>query len=123
MKKLLFLDFHGVLHSTTSAYDDLLCKAPLLSDVLAKYPCDVVISSIWRFNYELDYIRSRLPSPLSEMIIGKTCAPEIGRWVRYMEIQRYLTVIEPLADWRALEDAFLEFPKECRELILCHYIA
>jgi len=35
MKKLLFLDFDGVLHSTTSAYDGLFCKAQLLSDVLA----------------------------------------------------------------------------------------
>jgi hypothetical protein len=26
----------------------------------------------------------------------------------------------PLADWRALDDSFLEFPKDCSELILCH---
>jgi len=54
------------------------------------------------------------------MIIGKTGGPEISRWARYMEIQRCLTVTKPLADRRALDDAFLEFPKECSELILCH---
>lgn len=119
-KKLLFLDFDGVLHSTTSAYDDLFCKAVLLSDLLAKSPCDVVISSSWRFNYELDHLRSRLPSPLSGMILGKTGDPEVGRWARYMEIKKYMAVNKLNSDWRALDDAFLEFPKECPELILCH---
>ena len=36
------------------------------------------------------------------------------------KIKQYLKVNKPLADWRALDDAFLEFPKDCPELILCH---
>jgi trehalose-6-phosphatase len=118
--RLLFLDFDGVLHSTTSASEDLFCRAELLSDLLLEHPCNVVISSSWRFNSDLQDLSKRLPSPLSKLVVGKTGTPETGRWPRYLEIKQYVKVNKPLADWRALDDAFLEFPKDCPELILCH---
>jgi len=116
----LFLDFDGVLHSTTSAIEDLFCKASLLNDLLSERPCNVVISSSWRFNSDLNNLKSKLPLPLAKLVVGKTGPPEIGRWPRFSEIKQYLKTHRPLADWRALDDAFLEFPKECPELILCH---
>jgi hypothetical protein len=116
----LFLDFDGVLHSTTSAIEDLFCKASLLNDLLSERPCNVVISSSWRFNSDLNNLKSKLPLPRAKLVVGKTGLPEIGRWPRFSEIKQYLKTHRPLADWRALDDAFLEFPKECPELILCH---
>ena len=118
--KFLFLDFDGVLHSTSPSIDDFFGKAPLLSDLLAVHPCHVVISSSWRFNSELDHLKAKLPDPLAKLVVGKTGKPEIGQWPRYSEIKQYLRMNKPLAEGRALDDAFLEFPKDCPELIPCH---
>ena len=39
----------------------------------------------------------------------------------YQEIKAYLDQRgKSLANWRALDDAVLEFPKECEQLILCN---
>jgi len=118
--KLLFLDFDGVLHSTTTSIENLFQRASLLNELLVELPCPIVISSSWRFHLELGDIKSKFVDPLSSLIIGKTGPPEIGRWPRYSEIKKYLTLNKPLMDWRALDDAFLEFPDDCQELILCH---
>lgn len=118
-KKLLFLDFDGVMHSTSASAEELFCRANLLSDLLEKHPCCVVISSSWRFNSDLDLLKKNLPEPISNLIIGKTGPPEFGRWPRYSEIKKYLKTHQPLSEWRALDDAFLEFPESCPELILC----
>jgi hypothetical protein len=43
------------------------------------------------------------------------------RLTRYQEIKAYLDQRgKSLANWRALDDAVLEFPKECEQLILCN---
>ena len=118
--KLLFLDFDGVLHSTTTSIENLFQRAFLLNELLIELPCPIVISSSWRFNLELGQIKSKFVEPLSSLIIGKTGPPEIGRWPRYSEIKKYLMLNKPLTDWRALDDSFLEFPDDCQELILCH---
>jgi len=116
----LFLDFDGVLHSSSSAVEDLFCRAPLLNDLLTEYPCNIVISSSWRFTSDLNQLKSKLPEQLAKLVVGNTGQPEIGRWYRFAEIKKYLKVYRPLADWRALDDAFLEFPENCPELIQCH---
>jgi hypothetical protein len=118
MRKLLFLDFDGVLHNTTSSEGLLFEKLNLLSDVLLEIPCPVVISSSWRFHHELNMLKSYL-KPISKLIVGTTGDPFIGRFPRYHEIKAYLNLQAPFADWRALDDSFLEFPKLCPELILC----
>ena len=118
--KLLFLDFDGVLHSTTTSIENLFHRAPLLNELLRELPCPVVISSSWRFNLNLSQIQLKFAEPLASLIIGKTGPPEIGRWPRYSEIKKYLMLNKPLTDWRALDDSFLEFPDDCQELILCH---
>ena len=119
MKKLLFLDFDGVLHTTTSSEELLFNKLGLLADVLQKTPCSIVISSSWRFHHDLHRLKSYL-SPISTLIVGTTGEPFIGRFPRYNEIKEYLRKHNLFADWRALDDSFLEFPKPCPELILCH---
>jgi hypothetical protein len=119
MKKMLFLDFDGVLHSTSTAEHLLFSKLDLLTEVISKNPCRIVISSSWRFHYDLDHIKSFLPT-IQEFIVGTTGDALIGKWPRYNEIKQYLNRYDPWADWRALDDSFLEFPKGCPELILCH---
>jgi hypothetical protein len=51
--------------------------------------------------------------------MGITGPPYVGRWPRYQEIKAYLSRHSPLAMWRALDDAWFEFPAKCPELILC----
>jgi len=120
MNKLLFLDFDGVLHGTTSKKENLFQNAVQLNALLSTNPCPVVISSSWRFHYELDQIQKFLPFPLNSLIIGTTGVALSGRWPRYNEILDYLEKMSIDTDWRALDDAFLEFPPECRELIKCN---
>jgi hypothetical protein len=119
MKKILFLDFDGVLHNTTSEQNLLFSKLNLLTEVVSKNPCPIVISSSWGFHHDLDRIKSFLPT-IKELVVGTTGETFIGKWPRYNEIKNYLNQYDPWADWRALDDSFLEFPKDCSELILCH---
>jgi hypothetical protein len=119
MKKILFLDFDGVLHNTTSSPELLFNKMDLLIDALQENPCSIVISSSWRFHHDLDQLKKYLDQ-ISNLIIGTTGAPYVGRFPRYNEIKEYLNQNAPFADWRALDDSFLEFPKLCPELILCN---
>ena len=119
MEKILFLDFDGVLHSTTSSRELLFKKADALAALLANHPCNIVISSSWRFHYEFDEIKSFLPFEISQLISGTTGEAHIGKWPRYNEIKNYMIDQRIFADWRALDDSFLEFPKYCQELILC----
>jgi hypothetical protein len=119
MKKLLFLDFDGVLHSTTSSEEQLFNKLGLLVDILQENPCPIIISSSWRFHHDLPRLKAYL-QPISKLITGTTGEPFVGHFPRYNEIKAYLNQHEPFADWRALDDSFLEFPKPCPELILCH---
>jgi len=119
LEKILFLDFDGVLHSTTSPPHLLFSKALPLADLLSKNPCKIIISSSWRFHYEIESIKERSPNPISNLIHGVTDEPHIGKWPRYNEIKNYMIDQRIFADWRALDDSFLEFPKYCQELILC----
>ena len=118
MKKILFLDFDGVLHSTSTGEHLLFSKLDLLTEAISKNPCRIVISSSWRFHNDLDHLKSFLPT-IQEFIVGTTGDAFIGKWPRYNEIKQYLNRYDPWADWRALDDSFLEFPKYCQELILC----
>jgi hypothetical protein len=119
MQKILFLDFDGVLHNTNVAEHLLFSKLNLLSEAVSKNPCSIVISSSWRFHHDLNRIKSYL-LPINKLIIGTTGEAFIGKWPRYNEIKHYLNQYAPYADWRALDDSFLEFPTDCPELILCH---
>ena len=120
LQKILFLDFDGVLHPTTSPSHLLFLKAPLLADLLENNPCKIVISSSWRFHHDLESIKAFLPKTLSHLIQDITGKPHMGIWPRYNEIKNYMIDRKILANWRALDDSFLEFPKYCEELILCH---
>jgi hypothetical protein len=119
MKKILFLDFDGVLHPTHFAGENPFNRVDLLEEVLSKFSPEIVISSSWRFTHSIEKMQNLLPSSISKLIIGTTGAPVIGKHPRFQEIQAYLG-IHGQANWRALDDSYWEFPSPCLELIRCN---
>ena len=118
--KYLFLDFDGVLHSATRP-GGLFTHVKLLEQALAGSNCQLIISSSWRFHFSLDELKKRLPDSLAERVVGTTGPALAVKHPRYQEIKAYLDQRgKPLANWRALDDAVLEFPQDCEHLILCN---
>lgn len=118
MRKLLFLDFDGVLHPTTVPDEQLFCRVPLLQEALEGHACEIVISSSWRHYYTQQELLSHFPPPMRQRIVGFTGEVHVGKLPRYQEIQNYL-MNNGNPSWRALDDSFIEFPKQCPELLLC----
>ena len=129
--KILFLDFDGVLHPdrySLSSHDpdrvfrnnEIFSQAPVLAGLMADFPCQIVISSSWRFSYNLDEMKDKLPKVISKNVIGVTGDAYIGPYPRFNEIQEYLlSRNKSLYGWRALDDSKIEFPNGCTDLILC----
>jgi len=119
-KKLLFLDFDCVLHPTSARGPGLLSKAPLL-EVITDEDCRIILSTSWRFQYSLEELCAKLPEPVSIKVIGMTGSPYIGKHSRYYEIISYVSQLDRKpVQWRALDDAYWEFPVGCPELIRCN---
>lgn len=114
----LFLDFDGVLHPNHAEPGQLFGRAPLLADALQGCDVAIVISSSWRFQWDLQDLRARLPIGLQAKVIEATGPAHIGRHARWHEISAYCTA-HGISNWRALDDAFFEFPKDCQTLIVC----
>ena len=118
--KFLFLDFDGVLHPTTHG-SLLFSNTHLLEDVFSKHQCNIVISSSWRFHFDLDEIKLRLPEVMQPLVSGVTGEAYIGQYSRYHEIVGYLhDRNKHFAEWMALDDACVEFPEYCENLIRCN---
>ena len=120
MQKILFLDFDGVLHPTTPNPKNIFGKAKDLGELLSSFPCNVVISSSWRFHFPFAELVQRFPASMRNLIIDKTGGPHIGKWPRFNEIKDYMIQKRLIANWRALDDSLIEFPNYCEELILCN---
>lgn len=117
--KTLLLDFDGVLHPTSATQVQLLCRLPLLEQALHGHTCEIVISSSWRHHHSFEELLQMFPAPLRGRVVAATGEPHIGKWPRYQEILNYCR-LNGVRDWVALDDSFLEFPKPCKELILCN---
>ena len=129
--KYLFLDFDGVLHPdrySLSNYDpdrvfrsnEVFSQAPVLAGLITEFPCQIIISSSWRFTYNLEEMKEKLPKAIAKNVIGMTGDAYIGPYPRYNEIQEYLiSRNKSLYGWRALDDSKMEFPNGCTDLILC----
>jgi hypothetical protein len=120
MKKLLFLDFDGVLHPNFCQSQDYFSRVDLLIEAIddRKAELEIIISSSWRFHHSFDEILGYLPRALQRLISGVTPEVEPGRHQRYREICEYLSQREGSPDWRALDDDIREFPKGCPKLIV-----
>jgi len=120
LSKFLFLDFDGVLHSTKD-YAALFENVNSLTQLVVNYPIQIVISSSWRFQFDLTQLKSYFPQQIQHKIVGATGKEVVDKYPRYHEIKNYLKERDKsLCDWRALDDTSFEFPTNCEQLILCN---
>ena len=118
-RRLLFLDFDGVLHPTSVTENTpLFCREHALQDALAGNECAIVISSSWRHHYPAGELLTRLSPATRERVVGFTGEAYIGKWPRYQEIQVYLMKNQN-PSWRALDDSWNEFLPGCPDLLWC----
>jgi hypothetical protein len=117
MKKVLFLDFDGVLHPASGDSVPEFSKADALASAMQGYACEIVISSTWRFHYGLDQLKDFLPAGLAERVIGTTGEDPRSHFSRHDSILAWLAQSDAV-DWRALDDANAEF-RETSHLIAC----
>ena len=100
--------------------NEIFSQAPVLAGLMTEFPCQIVISSSWRFSYNLDEMKEKLPKAISKNVIGVTGDAYIGPYPRFNEIKEYLlSKNKSLYGWRALDDSKIEFPNGCTDLILC----
>ena len=117
-ERTLYLDFDGVLHPNFVQKGEIFSRMSLLEEALEGHTPSLVISSIWRFHETPAYLRNLLPAALRPLLIGTTGDAHVGRWARWEEITRHARSWG-IKDWRALDDAAMEFPPGCPNLILC----
>lgn len=117
MKKVLFLDFDGVLHPASGDSVPEFSRAHTLASAMEGYACDIVISSTWRLHYSLDELKDFLPSNLAGRVIGTTGEDPRSHFARHDAILAWLAHSDPV-DWRALDDAKAEF-RETSHLVVC----
>jgi hypothetical protein len=69
MKKLIFLDFDGVLHPNFILGNHYFSQMGYLLDALDGFGEDVeiIISSSWRFHWPEDVLLQKLPKPLEAL--------------------------------------------------------
>lgn len=124
-KRLLFLDFDGVLHPDAvyltsrgvelRAAGELFMWAPLLVEALAPHQdVQIVLSTSWARNLGYHRARSVLPAELQARVIGATWHSAMGRgwpdfiaWdaqTRYEQIQAYISRLSTPARWIAIDD-------------------
>lgn len=119
---IIFLDFDGVLHSTPSGERGHFYHLPRIEKILREFPfVSVVISSSWREVYPAEVILGLFPEDLQDRIIGMTPIGD-GKppYSRYEEILAWISLNDcGGGPWLALDDAELEFPDGCKELLLC----
>lgn len=121
MRKILFLDFDGVLHPDGIG---LFSKLGLLEEYLLKMPeIEIVISSTWRDTETLDELKRYFSEIVQDKIIGVTPSLEDGCDCggRQREIDSYLSangLNSMNAAWIALDDMAIFFEEDYRHLIL-----
>ena len=124
---ILFLDADGVLHPQTNYRDELLlCRLPLLEDVLRARPhVDVVVSSTWRSTRTLAELQAIFSDDIAPRIIGMTpdwravqVAAASGTYVRQAEIEAWLyAASRGWEQWLAVDDQPHLFRPFCPNLI------
>jgi hypothetical protein len=121
VKKILFLDFDGVLHPDGIA---LFSKIGLLEEYLLQMPgIEIVISSTWRETQTLDELKNHFSEAVRDKIIGVTPSLEDGYDCggRQREIHAFLDsagMNDESTSWVALDDMPLFFDEGYPHLIL-----
>ncbi len=136
MRRLLFLDFDGVLHPDAvyltrdvielRAPGELFMWAPLLIEALAEHQdVRIVLSTSWARNIGFDHARRALPIALHHQVIGATWHSAMGRgwpdyilWdvqTRWEQIATYLSRLPAPVRWLAVDDDDRGWPADKRE--------
>lgn len=139
MKRLLFLDFDGVLHPDAvyltrrgielRAEGELFMWAPLLNDALANHPdMQIVLSTSWARNLGFDRARRALPAVLRHQVIGATWHSAMGKgwpdfipWdaqTRWEQIEAYLSRLAEPVNWLAIDDDGQGWPIAQRDRLI-----
>lgn len=125
---ILFLDIDGVLHPGSDgqavSMEQRFCCLPQLTDVLQGFPSvGIVISSMWRYDFDLPALRAMLPE-IADRIIGVTPMFERGEGElpvpREQEILQWLKENDRQSDaWIAIDDAGWQFIDHKHRLVHC----
>lgn len=143
MRKIVFLDFDGVLHPEDVRLiqgrivlmpdgHNLFEHADLLAEHLApRDDIDIVLSTTWVMRKSFDFAKSRLPEALQRKVIGATYHSSMASdawgisgygWLnqtRYQQIGRYVRR-HRVEEWLALDDDDSGWPDAMRHrLVKC----
>lgn len=125
---LIFLDIDGVLHpehdGEATPADQVFCHLPRFEAVMRDFPMvEIVISSMWRYQFTLDQLRARFSPDIAARIIDTTAKTE--RIDGYLPARREGEILDWLAasgrecSWIALDDAAWQFQQYRDRLVVC----
>jgi hypothetical protein len=133
---IVFLDFDGVVHpENVSSQAPLLCRLPLLEEVLREFPrVEIVISSSWRLRWRdpeiaAQEMRKHFSADIASRVIGVTpnhldlnwrAAPDgLSLYSRHWECETWLRANRPPgAPWLAMDDRAYLFWPFCKHLMV-----
>lgn len=121
MRKIIFLDFDGVLHPKMSGTFSQVC---IFEEFVEKMPnVEIVITSTWRKKHSLDELKMNFTLAVRDRIVGITPVLEDGYDFggRQREIQSYLDAAglhSANCYWIALDDMAMFFENNYPNLIL-----
>lgn len=123
---ILFTDFDGVLHPEHCHESKHFCRLPILEDVLRRVPeCQVVITSTWRLQQDLDSLRKRFSPDVASMIKDvtpkyselHTVPPTLVSYEREAECHAWLWANNSQhCPWLALDDRAWLYRPFCKSL-------
>lgn len=123
---LIFLDFDGVLHPRAPA-GRYFSNIPRLETVLRDYQfLEIVISSSWRENYNIETLRQHFSPDMRDRIVGVTPILFLDPFQeilgsRWREVVAYLEQSGSQdRQWLALDDEEGLYSPDCPNLIKCH---
>jgi hypothetical protein len=120
---VLFIHFDGVLHPTHSDRSQHFIHLPRLEAVLRQHGAlQMALTTSCEDGYSHDALRERFSADIAKRIIGETSSTEVEGEAdtRYHQIRLFLHRQGLSRDaWAALDDAKDEFPRGCRQVVLC----
>lgn len=121
MRKIIFLDFDGVLHPGGIGTFSQLPIFELYISAMSE--AEIVISSTWREAYTIKELRGFFSPPFQGQIVGVTPSLDNGRDLggRQKEIQAYLMgngLSDKNCAWIAIDDKASFFKDTCQNLLL-----
>jgi HAD domain in Swiss Army Knife RNA repair proteins len=122
IKFTVFLDFDGVLHPTIFDSKNCFIRLPNFGSCIEPFldSIEIVITSSWRFQYELIELVKLFPKSIQDAIVNTTGNAHIGQHARYVEINNYVRDFG-VVSWVAIDDSRYEFPDLLPDnIILCN---